>query len=389
MVDNNKTICPLAWNGLHLDLTGKISPCCNFDTESTPKDYNINYSNLMEHPFIEDVRKKMQEGELIPNCNKCYRDEEIRGDSLRTITIKNMQTYFEKVLDTPAIFDNNTPSLKYLDLNFNNICNLKCRMCNPSYSTSWYVDAKKLGLPIPRGVIAHNDPLNGVDLKNLAYIKIAGGEPTMEQEKIISLLERTQIENIGIVIVTNCTILPNKRLFDLLKKCQRVHWIISIDALGPLNDFLRKNSNWEEIEKNLKWYDENFVDIIVHSVVSIYNINCFTDLIDYIKEKFPKITHNHAMAETNYGGDNWMDPCHLPDSVKEFLLEKNKIDEQKYGRDIFYAVEKSLRTSGNFQEFLKVDEKLNQIRNEHWKNYNRELFNLISVTEKQQKSLTL
>jgi hypothetical protein len=48
-----------------------------------------------------------------------------------------------------------------------------------------------------------------------------------------------------------------------------------------------------------------------------------------------------------------------------------------------------LRTSGNFQEFLKVDEKLNQIRNEHWKNYNRELFNLISVTEKQQKSLTL
>jgi hypothetical protein len=95
------------------------------------------------------------------------------------------------------------------------------------------------------------------------------------------------------------------------------------------------------------------------------------------------------MAETNYGGDNWMDPCHLPASVKECLLEKNKINEQKYGRDIFYAVEKSLRTSGNFQEFLKVDEKLNQIRNEHWKNYNRELYNLISVTEKQQKSLTL
>ena len=95
------------------------------------------------------------------------------------------------------------------------------------------------------------------------------------------------------------------------------------------------------------------------------------------------------MAETNYGGDNWMDPCHLPVSVKEFLLEKNKIDKLKYGRDIFHAVEKSLSTTGNFEEFLKVDEKLNRIRNEHWKDYNRELFNLISVTEKQQKSLTV
>jgi len=375
----NKTICPLAWNGLYLSPTGKISPCCYFNIQTTPEDYNINYSNIMEHPFIEDVRKKMKEGRPISNCDKCYRDEKIRGSSLRTITIKNMETYFKEVLDAPYVLSD-TPSLKYLDLNLSNVCNLKCRMCNPSYSTSWYIDSKKLGLSIPKGIISHNDPLNGVDLKNLVYIKIAGGEPTMEQEKIISILERTQIENIGLVIVTNCTILPNKRLFDLLKKCQRVYWTISIDALGPLNDFLRKNSNWIEVEKNLKWYYENFVDITVHSVVSIYNINCFTDLIDYIKKEFPKITHNHAMAETSYGGvNNWMDPCHLPDNVKEFLLEKNKIDKQKYGRDIFYAVEHSLRTSGNFEEFLKIDKKLNQIRNEHWKNYNKELYNLISV----------
>ena len=63
-------------------------------------------------------------------------------------------------------------------------------------------------------------------------------------------------------------------------------------------------------------------------------------------------------------GPEYMMPRNLPVQVKEKLkkrLEKDKNDA------IINTVIKELSTPGNFDVFVENDNKMNELRNEHWK----------------------
>lgn len=373
----NKSFCALPWIGIAVDPNGTVRPCCQFDTSNLPKDFNVNHLDIMNHEFLNDVRKKMIAGEPVSNCNKCYRDEEAKNFSLRLTINDEVDRLYRSLYNTGFQIPDN-PITTYLDLDISNTCNLKCRMCSPRYSTAWYPDAQKLGLPIPKGIISHDSFLENINLKSLKVIKLSGGEALLDQHSIIKILNQTKIEELSLYIVTNLTTLPTEEFLEVLKKCKKVTFWCSIDAYGHLNDFIRKGSKWEQIVSNLNWYYDNF-EVIINSVVSIYNVNCFEQLVEFIEEKYPKaVYHNLQMAETNYGGvNNWMDPCNLPEPVKENLLLKIETIKNKYNTPIFSAVEKSLKSKGDFNGFLNFDKKLNSLRNEHWKHHNLELYEMI------------
>jgi hypothetical protein len=110
----------------------------------------------------------------------------------------------------------------------------------------------------------------------------------------------------------------------------------------------------------------------VHGIISIYNVNNFYKLADYIKERHAgKVRIEWQMVD----GPNWMQPSNLPQEVKNKILDnlKNKIDSRAYS-----LVEDEFKNSGNFDLFLDRDSKLNSIRNEDWKELNPDLFNLIN-----------
>ena len=73
-------------------------------------------------------------------------------------------------------------------------------------------------------------------------------------------------------------------------------------------------------------------------------------------------------------GPNWMQPANLPPEVKNTILVnlKNKVGYQAYS-----LVENEFKNAGNFDLFLDRDTKLNDIRNETWKELNPELYELV------------
>jgi MoaA/NifB/PqqE/SkfB family radical SAM enzyme len=375
----SKIFCPVPWFSIAVEPTGQIRPCCQYSLDDLPEDLNTFHNDPLNHKYIKDLREKMINEVSITNCNKCYRDEEKKNFSLRIATIDTIEKFSQLDLNK-SIISIDDASIIYLDVDINNVCNLKCRMCSPKYSTSWYSDAKKLNLPIPRGSISHNTFLENVDLSKVKSIKLSGGESLLSQEDIIRLIKKTNVENLFVQIISNLTVLPNDELYSLLKKCEKLTIVGSIDAYGDLNNFLRKGSNWDQIISNLDWYYNNNINLVINSVVSIYNVNCFEILIDYIKNRYPNVSFHHLqMAETDYGGTkNWMDPCNLPLQVKKELLEKIKNIKNNYNLPIFFAVEKSLECYGNFEEFIKFDNKLNSLRKEHWKDLNAELYDMIT-----------
>jgi sulfatase maturation enzyme AslB (radical SAM superfamily) len=313
---------------------------------------------------MEQIREDLRNDKPVAGCSECYKAEELTGKSMRTEYLEESRLGFSS---EPPV----EPVLTYIDLALSNVCNNRCRMCNYELSTNWYSDSKKLGIEIPRGLVEHKNNFDEIDFSKLTYLKMIGGEPLMEQDKFISILKRCNLENMNILITTNTTCRPNKELLDLLKKCKKVRWNLSIDAFDSLNDFLRKGSKWEEVKENLAWFSKMFPkNVNVNGVVSIYNVNSFILLADYISENYP----NSRMAFNIIDGSDWMHPRNLPADVKQPIIDLIKDHSHSIVPRVLEAIN---QPNGNFTEFVNQDKKLSEIRNESWFDKNAELYDLI------------
>lgn len=361
--------CVLPFHHLFIGPGNEIKPCCMFNLDSKNQSKYLGNEDMFQGETFENIRSNIRAGIPVNGCSRCYHQDTMSGDSYRTIFLK-------KYKDTAGV-DFTPPSkgeLVFLEISFSNVCNNRCRMCNPNYSTNWYSDAKKIGLHIPvKGVIETDTTLKNLDLKKLKFIKISGGEPLMEQQKIIDLLSSCSLENVSLFVNTNATMLPTAELMEIFKKCQSVEVNLSIDAYGDLNDFLRTGSRWAEVEKNLKWFYDNFEKIRIHSTITIYNVNCYDKLIDYIKTNFPRINHDFMMVFEL----EWMKVSNLPDHAKIKVKEKNLEFKEKYNLPITDFILKDLNSKGNLELFLTMDKKLNDIRNENWLSCNKELYDWV------------
>ena len=365
-MNNRKYGCDLPFHHMAIRPDGRIFPCCNFRWESVPEDLTISHPDPFNHSFLKYVRQQMLDDTPIEGCSNCYKDEEVTGRSMRTEINESVWGFG---LPVDLRIRGKVEKLTNIDLAFSNSCNNRCRMCGPNLSTNWYADAKKLGMDIPRGVVAKNSIIEDYDLSDLRFIKLIGGEPLMEQEKFIKVLKKCRLDRLVILLVTNGTQRPSEELFELFKQCQRIDTHLSIDAYGPMNDFLRKGSTWEEVDKNVDWYVENMsgsrqFSVSIDSVISIYNCNQIDQMIEYKKSK--GVYSKFDMVD----GPNWMQPRNIPDAYKQELVELITAQKEKYNEHIFDLLLDELQNTGNSEEFLFHDGRLNALRNETWKEHN-------------------
>ena len=366
--------CLLPFHHLAIRPNNQVYPCCQFRWEHTPESLNLDHEDVFNHPFMQELRQAMIDDVAHPGCGMCYEQEDMSNGT------KSMRLDFVRELGTDIP---EKPVLTHVDMALSNVCNNRCRMCNPELSTNWYADAKKLGSeffpPVKlSGVKSSKELLDSHDLSQLRYLKLIGGEPLMEQKQFIEILKKCDLSKLRILLTTNTTIIPNDELQSLLKKCRRVGVNLSVDAYGELNNFLRKGSKWDNVVTVMDWFADNFPpgNVKVHSIISIYNINNFYLLSDFIKSRYTKgqIKFEWQMVD----GPSWMQPYNLPKHAKDAVLLdiKDKVDANTYN-----MVEHELnRSEGNWQEFLDKDSKINNLRNEDWRELNPSLNNLINET---------
>ena len=368
----HKHRCALPFHHMAVRPDGGIRPCCYFRPDAAPADLTIEHADPFNHPFMNDIREKMLRDEYIEGCSKCYKDEAASGRSMR-LEMNNPRTDF----GLPKERRGEEVKLTNLDWAFSNVCNNKCRMCGPELSTQWYSDAKKMEYGFEkRGILAKNSIIEDSDLSNLRFIKMLGGEPLMEQEKFIKMLKRCNLPELTILLVTNTTLTPNEELTDLLKQCKKVSITLSVDSYGKINDFLRKGSNWETVETNIRWFTNTFkgypVTLSLHSVASIYNINLVHELVEYC------VKNDMYYTYTVVDGPNWIMPRNLPDAVKPAVLEYLETQKTKFkDKTVFKLLAYEVKQSGDFGMFIRNDIKLNKIRNETWKELNPWLWDKI------------
>lgn len=362
--------CPLPFSHMAIRPNGQVYPCCSFRWDGVPEDLNLDHPDVFNHPFLQNIREQMKRGELVDGCKNCYNSEEKTGSSMRTFVLQHMDKCGMPSEPTDDI------KITYLDLALSNACNNKCRMCNADLSTSWYSDWKALGRTIPKGLLQRpQNNLENLDLSNLQFLKLIGGEPLMEQPKFIDVLSKCDRKNLAILLTTNATLIPNEELFALMKECKMLKVNLSIDATESLNDFLRKGSKWEKTVEVIDWFYKNFAirDVNVFAVVSIYNVNCLDKLYHFLQDKFPGISLTYQMVD----GPDWMSPKHLPEDIKSIILKKIDLWQQEKDITVWNLLREELSKNGDFREFIRQDKKLNDLRNEFWGDHNKELYEMV------------
>jgi len=377
LAEHNKTFCILPWIHSYVHTNGQVRPCC------------ISYMNLgqlsPETP-LEDVwnnsqykslRKAMLRGDklhLEPYCNQCYNIE--KTDPTFSSMRKGMNQRFAKHFDEIVAKTNDDGSLnsmefKYMDIRWSNICNFKCRMCAPLYSSLAAAEQLQVTghtvLPNDATVISITDHRpNFLEeilpyIDNIESIYFAGGEPLVTEEhyKILNYLIDKNLTHIDLSYNTNLSKLnySGYDVIELWKKFPNVDLRPSIDSYGTRAEYLRTGTKWKVIEDNLnKLLTEcPHAKISICTVVSALNILTLTDFLDYVLTRF-QFNSDFDIKFIILRNPKPLCVDNLPQQYKRIALEKIDTFIEKY-KDYKIMVESlHLIKSKLLQESEKVCE---------------------------------
>lgn len=358
------TWCPLPWMSLNVRNNGDVRVCCNANTsqgqglvaDDNGSLYNLGHDSLQDFrnaKLMRDIRLAILNNQYHPACIRCEREDAAGMESRRIWENKIWEHVIteDHARQTTAadgtISIENYP-LRYADLRFGNLCNLKCRMCGPTDSNQWYDDhvavwntstytdsgqkikliKKNNGYYEPETSIYEwykNDNFwNELEheIPNLERLYIVGGEPLLidqHYEFLQKCVDSGHAHRILVEYNTNLTNIP-KRAWDIWKHFGKIQIGASIDGVGPINDYIRYPSKWRAIESNLKRLDDaegNF-KIWWAATIQAYNMVHLPDMMLWkIKQNYKRINSPRWLVDRPVITPH---PLHKPDflNVKIF-----------------------------------------------------------------------
>jgi len=360
-IKDSKTFCPYPWIHIMTQPTGTASWCCvardNFkNDDGTMFDLNRghNIADTWNSNHMRKIRQQMLDGETVKGCEHCYDLENMGFPSYR---INYIRDWFEYSGHGESIMQRIERSIKndyrveesplYLDFRLGNLCNLKCRMCQPQNSSQIQKEYKSIELENQNdgnfikqnftwGQFVDNltpwqdDPrfLQQVSewLPSVVKLYFTGGEPTLI-ERVYWIMEKCVelgiAQNIELVFNSNMTNIK-PRFINLVEKFKSVLMCISVDAYGSLNEYIRGASHWNTVDKNVRLYCESKVvgNLLFSPVIQVYNILNITELLDYAESL--ELEYGREIHVTFLINDypRSLDFRILPDSVRIKAIDK-------------------------------------------------------------------
>jgi MoaA/NifB/PqqE/SkfB family radical SAM enzyme len=254
--------CSAFWKHTNVRAGNRIYACCRF--KNPIDNFDGDLENILYSDAYKMLREKAQAGEFIPGCEKCAYEESIGHKSLR-------QEFNEK-------YDFDEVRLDFLEIGFDNLCNLTCDGCNSEFSTSWIAKEEKI-YGTAKNKLMEIDEITIVP-ESINKVLFLGGEPLIT-EKHYHLIKKLK-DNTEIIYNTNATFIPKDYIIKEFKRHQ-THFIISIDGYDKLNESVRSGTKWNQVLNFIKWCQENNFSFEFNTVLHMNNIHGMIDLYNFIK----------------------------------------------------------------------------------------------------------
>lgn len=356
----SNSFCVRPWNHLQVKNNGVLRFCCDAKRGQILKDEKLLYAphaplaSIMHSNNLKRIKSQLQVGERPLECQKCWDTEDCGGKSLRQKINSAWPT--EKAMQ----------GIQSIELRLGNHCNLKCRMCGPQNSTSWYSDYKMLhgtqfvtddhvDFDFANSDIAfdwHQDiqkVMSWIEqvAPNLEEIQFVGGEPLIISNhiKLLRLLiESQKAKDLNLRYTTNATYLP-EILFSLWAQFKEVTLSASIDATGSVFEYIRTPAKWSSIEKNLKRLEseigKSVKKVSIQPTANIYNAHNLIHLSEWTLSHLKNIQWTEHLNFQEY--PSWQSMCVLSKKVRDDLSMQFKKHVSTLEKDFEISNEPRLR----------------------------------------------
>jgi MoaA/NifB/PqqE/SkfB family radical SAM enzyme len=382
---NRETFCTMPWSSIMILPSGDFKICC-FSGHHTKTEYTHGVAvddngvvmNVLTHDIMEamnskwhkEIRLAQQKGERHPTCKVCWdRDDAAATAGIQSVSLRVVRSYYQNVgsnmdrvggqcltgsvtQDSAADTMNADGSIGVmpisLDIRFSNLCNMKCIMCDSTYSNLWYEDhiamtGKDTFLVGPKSYKIEKSPKvsgghtysTNMDAWNddprwwaqfdkiaphLRHAYITGGEPFVQPVHdvfIQKLIERDYAKDIVLEYDTNMSVI-NPKILGMLKQFKDVIFRASIDDVGERYDLIRFPGKFERVNKNMKMLEEFDMASNVSAIstcVGIYSIFAPIRLFNHFKPKGNQL----SIRTLRYPAQ--VDIANLPPSMKQKVIE--------------------------------------------------------------------
>jgi radical SAM protein with 4Fe4S-binding SPASM domain len=339
------SFCVMPWVNISTDVNGSLRPCCKFTQPNIANEYQLpnmkdgKIDVLWNDQGFQKLRQAFLDGKKPKECHQCWEEEDAGFKSMR-------QSFVNKVNLSNIEFSPIAKSgpIAY-DLKLSNVCNLKCRICGPTASSTFFKEHKERYKERYVKIFedkndwmykseywlenkffnTDNEPVFIEWLNNMQHLEITGGEPMTSPEnlKLLKTLDELDLsKNITFLMNTNTTMI-NDKVLQYIKKFKYAQILLSIDDINNRYEYQRFPGNFSIVEENLEKYkklqQENpNVSIIIFPTISNFNIFYLDEIHQWLDN------HNvrHFFNILHYSSYNCIK--NLPERVKNILTNKYK-----------------------------------------------------------------
>jgi MoaA/NifB/PqqE/SkfB family radical SAM enzyme len=332
------------FTGLATREDGAVKVCCRSAPIGNIQDNTL--EEIWNNDTIQLVRKQVLNGERPEVCKPCFDLEDQGVESLRQRHINGVipEARINLYPDTPLqeIMPFEFPTI---EIKLNNLCNLKCRMCNPLDSTNWtdwdkvvpfYKKENNFLVPTIEGLVdkpgkyigAFDDTDNWWAsfeklLPHFRRVEFAGGEPLMDPQhyKILDML-KPYGKNIEIKYATNGTTLgisKGRTIHDYWPHFRSVAVNVSLDGIHDVYNYIRGNGDFSQVEANIKEIQKipNVSRVVGAFTAQAGNILQAAECIDYFINEMNIVFYSHRV-----GYPTCLSAQVLPQALKEEAIQR-------------------------------------------------------------------
>lgn len=389
----NKEFCVLPFTSLQVGTTF-LSPCCK--TTVSPCSGNNKEQDFLR--FLNDkrlhhIRNEFLEGRTPSQCSHCFLPSE-----------ENFLYPAEKGKEIAILVDRfgiNTeidvadPDFLTLNFTLSSTCNLACRMCAPSSSSTlnkiWDQSIVNItGMPkIVSEDLMHADAATErflmflIDHKKfdrLTSVTLSGGEPLMHKNLIewVKKLYDRGVKRVTIVTNASCDPFNFYDAYSKIDNSMNKGSTISIDGSPIVHNYVRAGIDMESFEATVKNIaSKDNLSLCATFTPSAFNMHDAVGALKYIHQLFGK----NALVRISVVENGYCSFNVLPRPLKIEILNKIKRELPEVNPDDFRNpetvrlfiktvidyIENSIKNTGDdsysnaFMDFIKFTKRLDEI----------------------------
>jgi pyruvate-formate lyase-activating enzyme len=398
--DVSPSFCLAKWLQCTVDLyNGTTHSCHHPDRHLIPLD-ELKKSPQALHNTNFKVKQQnlMLEGKRPEECSYCWKIEDLNKGHESDRYIKSNDPWAVPYLDKIANRkEGELFSPTYLEVMFDNKCNLSCCYCMADVSSSIFSEMKKFG-PYKVSAQAHRMSRNLEKsslyteafwkwlpdiVENLHFLRITGGEPFLspQLDKLLTYFEKNEINNNNLTLAINSnlivsdTLLSNfiERMNNLVinGKLRNIEFYTSLEAKEKKAEYIRPGLTYDKFFKNLNYVASHLKNsrIVIMATFNVFSVTSFKDFCEdvlIVKNKYKDIILDISyLKDPEYLRSDFIlnqDHKYL-DEISNFL--KKNISEDHSGFTE-YEIKKFLR----IYDWIKTDKNPDEILRQRADFYN-------------------